>query len=70
MRYCINNLLNEKLAKTIIYFLKFSFISYIKFIYVITTTEGLNDEHRIQHENECEKILEQTSNQSNTDSND
>jgi hypothetical protein len=37
---------------------------------VITAIEGLNDEHRIQHENECKKILEQTSNQSNTNSND
>jgi len=26
---------------------------------IITATDGLNDEHRIQHENECEKILEQ-----------
>ncbi len=26
---------------------------------VITATAGLNDEHRFQHENECEKILEQ-----------
>jgi hypothetical protein len=26
---------------------------------VITATEGLNDKHRFQHENECEKILEQ-----------
>jgi hypothetical protein len=26
---------------------------------VLTATERLNGEHRIQHENECEKILEQ-----------
>jgi len=37
---------------------------------VITATRRLNDAHRIRHQNKCEKILEQTSNQSNADSND
>jgi hypothetical protein len=37
---------------------------------VFEPMDTINDESRIHHQNECKKILEQTSNQSNFDSND